>query len=434
MRYGFLCGMPMQAMNLARWGLVLSLAAPSCAAELPEAVLPSGAGVNIHFTRGHEKDLDLIAAAGFRFIRMDFGWAGVERKKGQYDWSDYDQLTADLDRRGLRAYYILDYSNPLYEENVASKNPLTGKDEPQGTGSPQHPESIAAFARWVGAAAGHFRGRHVIWEIWNEPNIFFWKPKPDVAQYTALALAAAKAVRAADPQATLVAPATSAFPWDFLERFLQSGILEYLDAVSVHPYRSNDKPPETAAQDYERLRDLIRRYAPGDNKRKIRILSGEWGYSSHNRGVSPEIQAAYLTRQQLSNLLNDVPLSIWYDWKNDGEDPAENEHNFGTVTHDLRPKPASLAMQPLARHLAGCRIVRRLPMNSDRDYVLLLAGAAGQKLAGWTQGERHEAAVDAGLAPAGSADGVNGYGEAFSPGVRDGKLWIELDSLPNYAS
>ena len=40
------------------------------------------AGVNIHFVTGHEKDLDLIAAAGFKFIRMDFGWQGTERVKG----------------------------------------------------------------------------------------------------------------------------------------------------------------------------------------------------------------------------------------------------------------------------------------------------------------------------------------------------------------
>jgi hypothetical protein len=31
-------------------------------------------GVNIHFTKGHEKDLDMIAAAGFKFIRMDLVW------------------------------------------------------------------------------------------------------------------------------------------------------------------------------------------------------------------------------------------------------------------------------------------------------------------------------------------------------------------------
>jgi hypothetical protein len=43
----------------------------------------------------------------------------------------------------------------------------------------------------------------------NEPNISFWKPKPDVQQYSTLALATAKAVREADPNATIIGPATS---------------------------------------------------------------------------------------------------------------------------------------------------------------------------------------------------------------------------------
>ena len=55
----------------------------------------------------------------------------------------------------------------------------------------------------------------------------------------------AKAIREADPQATLIGPASSGFPWEFLETFLKSGVLEYLDGVSVHPYRS----PQPAARD-----------------------------------------------------------------------------------------------------------------------------------------------------------------------------------------
>jgi hypothetical protein len=47
----------------------------AAAAALPELVLPQGVGVNIHFTRGHDRDLDLIAAAGFKVVRRDFSWA-----------------------------------------------------------------------------------------------------------------------------------------------------------------------------------------------------------------------------------------------------------------------------------------------------------------------------------------------------------------------
>lgn len=403
------------------------------AAGLPELALPAGVGVNIHFTRGHEKELDMIEAAGFRFIRMDFHWDRIERKKGEYDWSEYDELTADLDKRGIRAYYILDYSNPLYEGAVAAKNPVTGQEENRSTASPQHPESIAAFARWAAAGARHFRGRHVVWEIWNEPNITFWKPKPDVEQYTALALATCKAIRDADPDATLVAPATSGFPREFLESFLKSGVLEYLDGVSVHPYRSANTPPETAIEDYKRLRQLIEHDAPNEAKKRIPIISGEWGYSSNTEGVSVEKQADFIARQQLSNLFCNVPISIWYDWKNDGKNPNENEHNFGTVTYDLKPKLAYIAIQTLTRELSGYRIASRYGTGNEKDFVLILTNAEGEtKLAAWTLGEPHSVAFDLKLTSATELSFTNGRSESGKAEIKQNRSIVELTATPKY--
>lgn len=404
------------------------------AAELPEPVLPKGVGVNIHFTKGREADLDLIAAAGFKFVRMDFGWQGIERKKGEYDWSAYDELTTNLEKRGLRAIYIFDYSNPLYEETFTATDRHT-KHERKDLASPQRPESVAAFARWAGASAAHFRGRRIIWEIWNEPNISFWKPKPDVAQYTALALATCRAVRAADPQATIVAPGSSEFPWTFFETMFASGILKYLDAVSVHPYRPYSQPPESAAADYLRLRGLIAQYAPAD-KRNLPVISGEWGYATHDKGVSLDTQATFIARQQLANLLNGVPLSIWYDWKNDGTDATYNEHNFGTVDHQLKPKPSYVATQTMTRELAGYRVARRLiaaSLPNDDDFILLCENAAGDhKLAAWTLGEPHAVALDLELAGADHVTAVNGDGSGYAPRLSRDQLTLDLGPLPKY--
>jgi polysaccharide biosynthesis protein PslG len=362
------------------------------ASEIPDAVIPNGVGVNIHFVTGHERDLDLIASAGFKFVRMDSAWTAIEKQKGKYDWSEYDQLMTNLDKRGIRALFILDYSHHLYEEAVTSPHPITGETH-QTTASPQHSDSIAAFARWAAESAKHFHGRHIIWEIWNEPNGHFWAPKPDAQQYSALAIAAAKAIREAEPQATIVGPASSGFPWEYLETFLKSGVLEYLDAVSVHPYHNPKQSPETAAADYKKLRDLIARYAPA-GKTNMPVLSGEWGYSTHRKGVSLETQANFAARQQLSNLLNGIPLSVWYDWKNDGDDPGENEHNFGTVTSDLKPKAAYEAIQKLTQELAGYHIEQRVPASDESDYVLLCVNAAGKrKVAAWTTGMPHSAPI-----------------------------------------
>jgi len=80
--------------------LVLLLVFPlfSRAGEIPPNVIPAGVGVNIHFVTGHQEDLDRIAAAGFKFIRMDFGWSAIERRKGEYDWKQYGELLEHLEQ------------------------------------------------------------------------------------------------------------------------------------------------------------------------------------------------------------------------------------------------------------------------------------------------------------------------------------------------
>jgi polysaccharide biosynthesis protein PslG len=403
-------------------------------AELPPTVVPAGVGVNIHFVTGHQQDLDLIAAAGFKFIRMDFGWEATEPKKGEYKWKDYEELLSKLDQRGIRALFILDYSHHLYEPEVSSPHPFNGAPH-KTTASPQHPESLAAYANWAAAAATHFKGRHVIWEIWNEPNIQFWNPKPDAHQYTELAVATCKAIREADPAATILAPASSGFPWEFLETLFQSGILRYLDAVSVHPYRDRRKGPETAAADFTRLRQLIGRYKPSDRP-DMTIVSGEWGYSSNTKGVTLETQAAFAVRQQLGNLVNGLPLSIWYDWKNDGDDPNENEHNFGTVTPDLKPKPAYTALKVMTRELAGYHAIPGPDTSgTNQDFIRAFANSSGQeKTVVWTAGEAHEITINVpATLPTKMIRGVKGTGEAVSfPVTPTNSIAVRLEPMPQY--
>lgn len=398
-------------------------------AQLPPPVIPNGVGVNIHFVRGHTNDLDMIAGAGFKFIRMDFSWSGTERKKGEYDWSGYDELTANLEKRGIRPLYILDYSNPLYEESYTITN-SSGKVFKE-LASPQRPESIAAFARWAGAAAAHYKGRGVIWEIWNEPNISFWKPKPDVHQYIALAKATIKEIRKADPKATIIAPASSSFPWSFFEEMFKAGLLEELDAISVHPYRG--RHPETVVEDYTRLRMMIDRYA-SPAKKKIPIVSGEWGYATHTKGVSLETQAAYLVRQQIINLYCGVQLSIWYDWKNDGTDPTYNEHNFGTVTHDLKPKPAYIAVKNFTKQFNGFKVLRRLPYETNDAYIFLLTDSKqNQKLVCWSVGKPAQISINIGLTQS-DIEAIGWDGTPVAYEIKNGTLSINLSQLPVYVT
>ena len=60
---------------------------------------------------------------------------------------------------------------------------------------------------------------------------------------------------------------------------------------------------------------------------------------------------------------------MWYDWRDDGDNPDEREHRFGIVRHQYRrrrrltvfdPKPAYFAAQTLTRELNGLYFRRAL--------------------------------------------------------------------------
>lgn len=344
--------------------VVMVAAEPSGCAGLPEPTVPLGLGVNIHFTQFGPGEAARFAEAGYGLARMDLTWGRVEREKGRYDFSDYDRLTNELEQLGVRPLYILDYANRHYDGGVA----------------PHTEEGRAAFARFAAAAAKRFHGRGVIWEIWNEPNLDgFWKPKASAEDYAKLALATVRAMRAADPDAVIVAPGSSGFPWAFFETMFAAGLLEHIDGVSVHPYRPN--MPETAAADYVRLRGLIARYASPE-KRMLPILSSEWGYSTREGGdISETKQAQYIVREWLSNMASGVNVSIFYDWKDDGPDPRENEHRFGTVRQDLTPKPSFESAKALIGALRGYTYRHRLVGKTDRHWKLLFQKGDSDEIA-----------------------------------------------------
>ena len=269
--------------------------------------------------------------------------------------------------------YILDYSNELYESDRSVRTEAGRK----------------AFADFAEAAAKRYAGKGILWEIWNEANIKqFWTPQPSVDDYCKLVEAAASSIRNADPSGQVVAGATSGIPFEWLEDCFKNGLLKWIDVLSVHPYRS--QPPETVIQDYAKLRGLIARYAPAS--KQIPVISGEWGYSNLNwdkSRLTEQQQAQYLVRMFLINSYQNIPVSIWYDWKNDGTDSNEREHQFGTVKHDLNPKAAYLAVKVLSSTLAGYSISEKIDLGNENDFAFKLTNGDSEAVAFWTLDPRH---------------------------------------------
>lgn len=289
-------------------------------------------GVNVHLVDPDPGQFDAMQQAGFRWVRCDLDWATVEREYGVYDFSRYDNYHQSIIKAGFSPYAILDYGNPLYNGGLA---PVPGS------------ATYAAFVRFTRAAAERFAGAVRVWEIWNEPNGRFWKPRPDPKSYAALCRELAQVIRQADPSARIAAGGTGGIDTSFLEVCAKLGAFEHVDFVSVHPYRRTS--PEGAIAEMDRIQTSLRNWT---GNAALEVIAGEWGYSTTWTGISAEIQAAYYTRMMLSNFAAGKSIVIWYDLMRDGTDATNEEHNFGlidykTLTRLVAYRAASVLTQML---------------------------------------------------------------------------------------
>ncbi len=336
---------------------------------LPASGIPDGLGVNIHFTDPKPGEMELLTRAGYKWVRMDFLWQNIERKKGIYDFSAYDRLTATLKKHGLRAIFILDYGNKIYQK-------------PSGSfehDAPSTPAAVKAFCRFVEKGVNRYKGQGIVWEMYNEPNGWFWFPASNVRDYSRLGVEVGKTIRKTAPEEWYVGPALYRFDYAFLEGCASAGLLKYWDAVTIHPYEIG--LPEAAVPNWTRLRQYLKEKQP---KKMIPIICGEFGLCDIDAGVGIERQGDYAVRTYLANVASGVGLTIWYDWNDDGPSPTEREHHFGTMTQDLRPKPAYSRVKTMVEALNGSRFVMRLSHGSPDDWILVFKSRAGKGIAvGW---------------------------------------------------
>lgn len=374
-------------------------------------------GVNIHFTGNQPNDIKLLKEAGLRVVRTDITWSRIETKQGEYDFktTGYDELTNSLVKNDIRPFYILDYSNPLYEKDLSIVTD----------------DGREAFNKYVENVTNRYKGKGVLWEIWNESNGEFWKPSPDVEAYSLLVKSVSKTIKRNDPSGIVVAPALAGLDGNsiaWLEEVFKRGAMKDVDVISVHPYRGDS--PETVVNDYQLLRKMIGKYT----KKNIPIISGEWGYSTTKGWGGLDLdenkQAEYLVRMFLINQYEGIPISIWYDWKNDGIDPNNAEHHFGMLWVDNTIKPAYQAAKTLTHTLERYHFDKRLEYGQPKDYIFQFTNKAGQKvMAFWTTEANHNVTISL---PLGKGVLVSMYGEKQTVQWNEKQVTLSLSSSPNY--
>lgn len=290
-----------------------------------------------------DRVLDAAGDAGMWSLRIDIDWSLVEPSPGERDWAIPDRIVKAVAARGMCPLGLLAYA-PAWAA-VEHPGPLDSRFEPRNP---------AEFADFAGAAALRYRNEITVWEVWNEPNnADFYKPTPDVESYGALLSASYRAIKAADPGATVLSGGLSPAeddgrhiaPVTFLAGLYRGGYNRFFDAFAIHPYSYPELPdaPDTShwntAQKMTSMRAEMAR--GGDEDKSIWITEFGAPTGTGDDAVTDPVQAR--TIEIMLGWARDTPwiaAAFVYSIRDSGIDVAEIEQNFGLLRHDFSAKPS----------------------------------------------------------------------------------------------
>jgi hypothetical protein len=353
-----------------------------------------------------DRAAELGAAAGVKWSREEVSWGRVEVAPGKYDWAFYDQVVATAKKHGISVYGLLAYWSRWTKPYTA--------------------EGIADYCRFARAAAEHYRNDIQYWEVYNEPNIFFWQGPRDM--YAELLTKAYAAIREGNPQAQVLGCSTAGIDLPFIRRTVELGAP--FDILTIHPYRGDLADRRFIADLAEAAKTAA---APDGKARPVWITEMGWAtHVPHNsttegfRVTTQRDQACKIARAYIDAIASGVCSNIsWYDFRNDGDDPFNFEHNMGVVTQQFQLKPAYRALATITRLLEGCRVDQPLQLG-DTVVAYPFVPTAGGPATIVLWDTRARRTVE--LAVSGSkARLVNLMGETTTIPIAEGKTQVPIE-------
>ncbi|MBP1820602.1 hypothetical protein [Mycobacterium sp. OAE908] len=332
--------------------LVAAMTVVGQRAVIAEAVTPPqdgygfsvGAPMTYMSTVDADRELDAAAKTNASWLRVLIDWHLVEPMPGAFNWGYVDHWVNGARQRGLKVLGLIAYT-PDWARTPGS----------YFSAPPIDPNTFAAFAEKV---VQRYRDRVSDWEIWNEPNVplFFGQIPDRAARYTELLKVAYPAIKASQPDSTVIAAGLSRAwapddPPAFVKSMYELGAKGSFDAMAMHPYvypNGLAVDDHNGWSDVERVHELM--IDNGDGGKKI------WMTEIGAPTSAPS--AAGVTQQEQARQITDIlwkaaesgfsgPAFIFSIRDVDTADQDNEQDNFGAlVTSDWQPK---LAASVLAR-------------------------------------------------------------------------------------
>ncbi len=341
---------------------------------------------------GVTRSLRLARAAGIRWMRQEFLWTDLERRKGQYrheatgrnTWEKYDHIVDTARSQGIEIIARLD------------RPPEWAR--PPGSSGTHPPLNYLDYGDFVYDFVTHYRGRITHIQIWNEPNLNHeWGDRPvDPAAYVELLRIAYRRAKEADPTIRVLAAGLAPTlergdrgldDLAFLERMYEHGAKGFFDIASVMAYGlwtdADDHRIAPERTNFPRL-ILTRRLmeAWGDGSKPIWVSEFGWnalptGWQGHPSpwGSFSVAEQRRSTVRALARARDEWPfvgvMALWV-LRIPGVHPDDPTAFFALLDDDWRLRPLYAALQ------AASAVTALGPGWHEEGHPDILIEGAGQ--------------------------------------------------------
>lgn len=323
-----------------------------------------------------DQELEAMAAAwcGAKVIRLDTFWHRIQPKPDRWCFDSFDHSLALFDRYHLEAQPIYCYTVPW----AVAKDwkPFRSSQPPKKRWNAR--PDYKYWTDFIRTFAARYKGRFRFVEVWNEPDhVGFANFSP--SEYVELMKIAYRETKAADPEMSVLTGGFTCLPGAFhnlndpnhMIKTLQNGKGFYdIHAFHGHGLISAYQP---AIEGLLKLRKELGVTVPW--------YANETAVSAIHIGEMA--QAVTLFQKFLYTWARGAIGYTWYDLRNDGYDPLENEHNFGLITRDYYPKAAYAVYNTLANLYRNGRYLRDVSLGAQAQGYLFQAENGDLLLAGW---------------------------------------------------
>ena len=343
--------------------LALALVAmllPAAAGAAPPKAPPRFFGVAPQAALNDE-DGAYMRAARIGSVRLPLVWSGIQPSAaGGYKWESFDQAIAVAARAGQRVLPSIGSTPPWLARKSTTLPVDNGRQR-------------AGWAAFLQAAVARYgpRGSYWVehdvgtaepvpklpireWQIWNEPNFFYFAFPVSPARYAKLVTISSQAIKAVEPRADVVLAGLFGKPTahgrkgmpaaKFLEQvYRRPGLAGRFDGVALHPYAVNTGSLKRLV---EGLHEVTVK-----NHDRVPLYITEMGWGSQNdfhkvafeQGVGGqvrELRGAY--RYLLANRFRlNLRGVYWFSWKDlPGSCSFCDSVGFFKAGPGFRPKPA----------------------------------------------------------------------------------------------